>query len=43
MKIFKDKKIIFLSIVLTIFTISYFVIANKVSYAFSYDYYAQAA
>lgn len=43
MKIFKDKKIIFLSIILTIFTISYFIIANKVSYAFSYDYDAQAA
>lgn len=38
MKIIKDKKIIVLIIVLTVFTIGYFVIANQVSYAFSANY-----
>lgn len=34
MKKMKDKKIIILAIILLIFTISYFVIVNKISYAF---------
>lgn len=34
MKIFKDKKIIALLIILVVFTIGYFIIVNKVSYAF---------
>lgn len=38
MKIFKDKKIIFLTIILVVFTIGYFVVVNKVSYAFSNNY-----
>ena len=38
MKIFQDKKIIILISILTIFTISYFIIANKISYAFLQDY-----
>ena len=37
MKQIKDIKIILLISILTIFTISYFVIANKVSYAFVTD------
>ena len=35
MKNIKDKKIIILGAILLIFTISYFIIANKISYAFS--------
>lgn len=38
MKMIKDKKIIILAIVLTIFTIGYFVIVNKISYAFANNY-----
>ena len=40
MKKIKDKKIIILILILVVFTISYFVIINKVSYAFeeNYDY-----
>ncbi len=38
MKIIKDKKIIILAVILTVFTIGYFIIANKISYAFSTDY-----
>jgi len=38
MKIMKDKKIIFLGIVLIVFTIGYFIIVNKISYAFSDNY-----
>lgn len=38
MKILKDKKIIVLVLVLIIFTIGYFIIANKISYAFTTDY-----
>lgn len=38
MKTFKDKKVIFLAIILVVFTIGYFVIVNKVSYAFSDNY-----
>lgn len=34
MKKIKDKKIIVLAIILLIFTVSYFVIVNKISYAF---------
>lgn len=34
MKKIKDKKIIILGIILLVFTISYFVIVNKISYAF---------
>ncbi len=35
---FKDKKIIALSVILLVFTICYFVVANKISYAFETDY-----
>ena len=38
MKIFKDKKIIILAVILVVFTICYFAIANKISYAFSQNY-----
>ena len=38
MNMFKDKKIIALSVILLVFTICYFVIANKISYAFETDY-----
>jgi hypothetical protein len=38
MKILKDKKIIALAIVLMVFTIVYFVVVNKISYAFSNDF-----
>ena len=38
MKTINDKKIIFLGAILLIFTIGYFVIINKVSYAFVNDY-----
>ncbi len=34
MKLLKDRKIIVLIVILVVFTISYFVIANKISYAF---------
>jgi len=39
----KDKKIVFLGIILVVFTIGYFAIANKISYAFSNDYDFQKA
>lgn len=42
MNMIKDKKIIALSIILVVFTICYFIIANKVSYAFVTDYDANA-
>ena len=35
MKFYKDKKIISLGVILVLFTIVYFVVANKLSYAFS--------
>lgn len=35
MKLFEDKKIIALGTILVVFTIVYFVVANKISYAFS--------
>ena len=38
MKKIKDKKIIVLLVVLTIFTIGYFVIVNHISYAFTDQY-----
>lgn len=38
MKLLKDKKVIALVSILVIFTIGYFIIANKVSYAFSNSY-----
>ena len=38
MKIINDKKIIFLGAILLVFTIGYFVIINKVSYAFVNNY-----
>ena len=38
MKKIKDIKIVILAVILTVFTISYFVIANKLSYAFVVDY-----
>lgn len=38
MKWLKDKKIVILVVILTIFSIGYFVIANKVSYAFVNNY-----
>lgn len=38
MKRVKDKKMIILAVVLLIFTISYFIIANKISYAFENNY-----
>ena len=38
MKMFKDKKVIALIIILGVFSIGYFVIANKISYAFVSDY-----
>ena len=38
MKLIKDKKIIALIVLLLVFTIGYFVIITKMSYAFSYDY-----
>lgn len=38
MKMFKDKKIIFLAAILAVFTIGYFVAVNKISYAFSDNY-----
>ena len=38
MNMFKDKKIIALSAILLVFTICYFVVANKISYAFETDY-----
>ena len=38
MKIWKDKKIIALTIIMVIFTIAYFIIINKASYAFENDY-----
>lgn len=34
MKLVKDKKIIVLGVILFVFTIFYFVVANKISYAF---------
>ena len=38
MKIIKDKKIIALAIILMVFTIGYFIIANHISYAFSEEF-----
>jgi len=38
MKKIKDKKIIILALILVTFSISYFVIVNKVSYAFEENY-----
>lgn len=38
MKIFKDKNVIGLIVILVIFTIGYFLLVNKISYAFSNDY-----
>jgi len=38
MNILKDKKVIMLIAILLVFTIGYFIIVNKISYAFSYDY-----
>lgn len=38
MKNFRDKKIIILSLVLIVFTISYFVVVNKISYSFVLEY-----
>ena len=38
MKLLKDKKIIVLVSVLLVFTIIYFVVVNKISYAFSTDF-----
>lgn len=37
MKLLKDKKIIVLAFILIIFTVTYFWVANKISYSFSYD------
>ena len=38
MKIWQDKKIIALGIILMVFTIGYFIIVNKISYAFETNY-----
>ncbi len=38
MKYLKDKKIMTLTIILLLFTIGYFIIVNKISYAFVNDY-----
>ncbi len=38
MKYFTDKKIQILSIILLVFTIGYFIVINKISYAFEMDY-----
>ena len=38
MKKIKDKKIIVLAVILIVFTISYFIIVNKISYAFDNNY-----
>jgi len=38
MKALKDRKFIILIIILTVFTIGYFIVANKISYAFSNNY-----
>lgn len=38
MKILKDKKIIALGTILVVFTISYFIVVNKISYAFDNTY-----
>ncbi len=38
MKYLKDKKIISLIAILLVFTIGYFIVANKISYAFSNNY-----
>ncbi len=43
MKMLKDKKIIALILILGVFSIGYFVIANKISYAFESDYNATQA
>ena len=43
MKIFKDKKVILLVMILMIFTIGYFIVVNKVSYAFSNNYNLETA
>ncbi len=37
MSVLKDKKVVALAIILLIFTVFYFVIANKISYAFEDD------
>lgn len=37
MKEIKDKKVVILIIILIVFTISYFIIVNKVSYAFEFN------
>lgn len=38
MKLLSDKKFIILGAILLVFTIAYFVLVNKVSYAFTSDY-----
>ena len=38
MKKIKDKKIIVLAVILIVFTIGYFIIVNKISYAFDNNY-----
>ncbi len=38
MKILNDKKILTLAIILLVFTVFYFVVVNKISYAFVTDY-----
>lgn len=38
MKLLKDKKIIILAFILFLFSIGYFIIVNKISYAFSNNY-----
>ena len=38
MKVLKDKNVILLALVLLVFTVGYFIVANKVSYAFVNDY-----
>ena len=42
MKMFNDKKIIALIVLLGVFSISYFIFMNKVSYAFVNDYDAES-
>lgn len=41
MVLLKDKKLIILAVILAVFTVGYFIIANKISYAFVADYDAK--
>ena len=43
MSLVKDKKILILGIILLVFTIIYFIIANQISYAFVTEYDTEAA